>query len=107
MLENISVLTVFGILKFISLVVWTVFLFVKKNELSGYVVRLITASSLCTLNILLIPEYIKAEKTYIQSVVLAIIWLMCVVVCSMEIGMAIQSINSKPKKINSHEEFGL
>lgn len=107
MFENISVLTVFDVLKFISLVVWTVFLFVKKNELSGYVVRLITASSLCTLNILLIPEYIKADKTYIPSVVLAIIWLMCVVVCSMEIGMAIQSINSKPKKINSHEEFGL
>ncbi|MCR5146260.1 MAG: hypothetical protein K6B70_02805 [Clostridia bacterium] len=105
MFENLSVLTVFGILKLISLVIWIVFLFVKKHELSRHVVRLITASSLCTLNILLIPECIKADKTYIPYVVLAIIWLLGVAVCSIEIGMAIQSTTNKSKKKNNHQEF--
>lgn len=82
----VDILTVLQGVEMIALVVFIVFLFIKNDELSGHVVRVVSSSVLSIANILAIPLLIQADKSYILNVVVAIIWLFNVIAWSIKIG---------------------
>ena len=89
MVVSINILTIVQVVEMIALCVFFIFLFAKKDELSGHVVRLLTSAVLSITNILEIPMLVQEDKSYILSLLLAIIWILDVIMYSIKAGIKI------------------
>lgn len=75
MVVSFDIYAVLNVVELIVVLVFGVFVFFKRRETLGKVIRLITTSVLLIINVFQIPMEIHLEKSYAMTIFLIIIWL--------------------------------
>ena len=74
MVVSFDIYAVLNVVELIVVLIFGVFIFYKKNETLGRVMRLITSSILLIINVFQIPMEIQLDKSYGLTIFLIILW---------------------------------
>lgn len=74
MVVSFDIYAVLNVVELIVVLIFGVFIFWKRNETLGRVIRLITSSILLIINVFQIPMEIQMDKSYGLTIFLIILW---------------------------------
>ena len=74
MVVSFDIYAVLNVVELIVVLIFGVFIFYKRNETLGRVMRLITSSILLIINVFQIPMEIQLDKSYGLTIFLIILW---------------------------------
>ena len=74
MVVSIDIYSVLTVVELIVVLIFGVFIFFKRNEILGIVMRLITSIILMTIYVFQIPMEIQMDKSYGMTIFLVIMW---------------------------------
>ena len=74
MVVSIDVYAVLNVIKLIVVLIFGVFIFVKRDETLGKTMRLITSAILLIINVFQIPMQIQIGESYTLTIILIFLW---------------------------------
>ena len=74
MVVSIDVYAVLNVIELIVVLIFGVFIFVKRDETLGKTMRLITSAILLILNVFQIPMQIQIGESYTLTIILIFLW---------------------------------
>ena len=74
MVESIDVYAVLNVIELIVVLIFGVFIFVKRDETLGKTMRLITSAILLIINVFQIPMQIQIGESYTLTIILIFLW---------------------------------
>ena len=74
MVVSIDVYAVLNVIKLIVVLIFGVFIFVKRDETLGKTMRLITSAILLIINVFQIPMQIQIGESYTLNIILIFLW---------------------------------
>lgn len=86
MLVSIDIYTVLNVVELIVVLIFGVFVFFKRNDKLGIVMRLITSVILLTINVFQIPMEIQMDKSYGMTIFLVIMWCVDAIMAAHDLG---------------------
>lgn len=86
MVVSFDICKVLSVVVLILCIAYLVFFFVGREEIYSKVIRLICAFALVVINTFKIPMDISIGNSYINAIFMVILWLVNVVIVSIELG---------------------
>lgn len=86
MVVSIDIYSVLTVVELIVVLIFGVFIFFKRNEILGIVMRLITSIILMTINVFQIPMEIQMDKSYGMTIFLVIMWCVDAIMAAYDLG---------------------
>ena len=86
MVVSFDICEVLSVVGLILCIAYLVFIFVGREEIYSKVIRLICAFALVVINTFKIPMDISIGNSYINAIFMVILWLVNVVIVSIELG---------------------
>ncbi len=86
MVVSFDICEVLSVVVLILCIAYLVFFFVGREEIYSKVIRLICAFALVVINTFKIPMDISIGNSYINAIFMVILWLVNVVIVSIELG---------------------
>lgn len=86
MVVSIDVYAVLNVIELIVVLIFGVFIFVKRDETLGKTMRLITSAILLIINVFQIPMQIQIGESYTLTIILIFLWFVDALFAAYDLG---------------------